>query len=102
MALNIKRAIKEHGLTSKTVAERAGMTAVNLSYHINGNPSVEILQRIAAAIGCDVVELFDPVKPTITCPHCGGRIALDVRVTAQAVVPEQEKAVPEEGELFGH
>lgn len=79
MGLNIKRAIKERGLTSKQVAMRMGMTAVNLSYHINGNPSVEILQRIADALGCDVVDLFDTpteMQRRCVCPHCGKEIKL--------------------------
>lgn len=74
MALNIKQAIKRKGMTSKQVAEILGMTSVNLSYHINGNPSVEILQRIADAIGCDIAELFDapPVQGhDAVCPKCG-------------------------------
>ena len=82
MGLNIKRAIKERGLTSKQVAARMGMTAVNLSYHITGNPSVEILQRIANALGCDVVELFDPPTakhPRCVCPHCGKEIQIELK-----------------------
>ena len=88
MALNIKRAIKEHGLEVKQVAAEMGITPTALSQQINGklykgrrvhsNPSVEVLTRIANAIGCDVVELFDPVQSndpnTITCPHCGKKI----------------------------
>ena len=97
MALNIKQAIKNYGLTSKEVAERAGMTAVNLSYHINGNPSVEILNRIATAIGCDVVELFDPKKPTIICPHCQKEIAIDINILTQKVdvsLTEKQEDLP--------
>ena len=88
MALNIKRAIKEHGLEVRQVAAKMGITPTALSQQINGkmykgrrvdsNPSVDVLTRIAMAIGCDVVELFDPVKQdsnTITCPHCGKKIA---------------------------
>ena len=37
-----------------------------LSQHINGNPSVEVLERIATAIGCDVSELFDRPKETVS------------------------------------
>ena len=51
MKLRIKEAIKANGLTVKEVAERMGITPVGLSQHINGNPSVEVLQRIAAAVG---------------------------------------------------
>jgi transcriptional regulator with XRE-family HTH domain len=89
MALNIKRAIKEHGLEVRQVAAKMGITPTALSQQINGkmykgkrvdsNPSVDVLTRIANAIGCDVVELFEPVKTeerqnTITCPHCGKKI----------------------------
>ena len=89
MALNIKRAIKEHGLKVKQVADKMGITPTALSQQINGklykgrrvdsNPSVDVLTRIANAIGCDVVELFDPVQQhddpnTIICPHCGKKI----------------------------
>lgn len=84
MALNIKRAIKERNLEVRQVAAKMGITPTALSQQINGkmykgrrvdsNPSVEVLTRIANAIGCDVVELFDPVRQednTIICPHCG-------------------------------
>lgn len=71
MGLNIKKAIADKQLTSKEVAARMGISTVGLSQHINGNPSVEVLLRIAAAIGCDVSELFDKVDNTTICPHCG-------------------------------
>lgn len=70
--MDIKRAIKANGLTVKEVAERMGITPVGLSQHINGNPSVEVLERIAAAIGCNVRDFFEGAdKSTITCPKCG-------------------------------
>ena len=92
MALNIKKAIKDHGLEVRQVAEKMGITPTALSQHLNGkmykgkrvnpNPSIDILQRIADAIGCDVVELFDPIEseksPTITCPNCGKEITIKV------------------------
>ena len=91
MALNIKQAIKSHGLEVRQIAERMGITPTALSQHINGkmykgkrvapNPSVDVLQRIAAAIGCDISELFDQVETTrpnkIICPYCGRKINLE-------------------------
>ena len=59
MSLNIKKVIKEHGLEVREVAKRMGITPTGLSQHINGNPSVEVLERISNAIGCDISELFE-------------------------------------------
>ena len=72
-AMDIKRSIKANGLTVKEVAERMGITPVGLSQHINGNPSVEVLERIAAAIGWGGGGDFFAPQPTntIMCPKCG-------------------------------
>lgn len=70
--MNIKKVIKAKGMTVKEVAEKMGITPIGLSQHINGNPSVEVLERIAAAIGCDVRDFFGESNTnTITCPKCG-------------------------------
>lgn len=81
MPLRIKEVIKERGTTVQDLAERMGITRVGLSQHINVNPSVEVLERIASAIGCPVTELFEqPNKDvlSLTCPHCGKSITLKV------------------------
>ena len=78
MALNIKKVIKDKGLTIQEVANRMNITRIGLSQHINGNPSVEVLERIAKAIGCDISELFEPVGTRIVCPHCGKEIKISV------------------------
>lgn len=74
--LAIKDAIKKYGTSVNEVASRMGITRITLSTHINGNPSVEILARIADAIGCDITELFSSNKKTecFTCPKCGCRL----------------------------
>ena len=79
--LNIKEVIKKYGLTINEVAERMNITRQTLGTHINGNPSVEILARIAEVIGCPITELFkQPENDTlnITCPHCGKSINLKI------------------------
>lgn len=81
MSLNIKKAIKEHGLEVREVAKRMEITPTGLSQHINGNPSVEVLERIAKAIGCDITELFDaPKEGVIHCPKCGTEIKLNPEI----------------------
>lgn len=78
MALNIKKVIKDRGLTVQEVADKMNITRIGLSQHINGNPSVEVLERIAKAIGCDISELFEPVSTRFVCPHCGKEIHIKV------------------------
>lgn len=75
--MDIKRVIKAKGLTVKEVAERMNITPIGLSQHINGNPSVQVLERIATAIGCEVGDFFDrQPTDTINCPHCGKPITI--------------------------
>ena len=78
MGLNIKKTIKEYGLEVQEVAKRMEITPTGLSQHINGNPSVEVLERIAKAIKCDISELFErPESDTITCPNCGKKFKME-------------------------
>ena len=95
MGLNIKEAIKKHGLEVKQVAERMEITPVGLSQHINGNPSVKVLEKIASAIGCDISELFD--KPDenymimkVTCPHCGKVVKMKTTIHNKVKDKEEE------------
>lgn len=77
MPLQIKKAIKEQGTTVQDLAKKMGITRVGLSQHINGNPSVEVLERIASALDVPVTELFEHPKNnsiSLTCPHCGKNI----------------------------
>lgn len=79
--LMIKEAMKRHGTSVNEVAEKMGISRVTLSTHINGNPSTEILLRIADAIGCPVTELFEKPKTdrvSLTCPNCGKSIYIKV------------------------
>lgn len=61
MPLRIKEIIKEKGTSVQALAEKMGINRVGLSNHINGNPSVEVLERIAKALDIELWELFTPV-----------------------------------------
>ena len=75
MSLRIKEVIKEKGLTVNKLAEKMNINRVGLSRHINGNPSVEVLEKIASALDVHVVELFElPKSNEFTCPSCGTRL----------------------------
>jgi len=80
MGLNIKRAIKAYGIEVREVAKRLGISPTGLSQHINGNPTIETLERIANAIGCDVSDLFEqPKQGAFTCPKCGAVLEVKER-----------------------
>ena len=73
--MRIKELLREKNVTAKELAEKMGVTAPSLSTAINGNPTVEMLTRIAVALGVPVTELFDqPSSDAINCPYCGGKI----------------------------
>lgn len=84
MALNITAAIEARGMKLKECADKMNVSYVTLYKHINGNPSVKVLQKIADTLDCDIVELFDEpavrrlgrevVTPVKFCPNCGAKI----------------------------
>ena len=79
MALNIKKAISKKGFTSKQVAEILNVSTVSFSNMINGNPTVETLNKISDVIGWDITELSDyKEKFKLICPHCGGEINVKI------------------------
>lgn len=59
--LDIKRALKEHGYTSKEFAVKCGMSAASISQSINGNPTVKRLAELCEVLGCDITDLFYPI-----------------------------------------
>lgn len=81
MELRIKEVIKEQGLTITELAEQMGINRVNLSNMVNGNPTVETLNKIADALGVPITELFEQPKKdgaSITCPNCGKNINIKI------------------------
>lgn len=59
MELRIKELIKEKGTTIQNIADVIGVNRVTLSNSINGNPTLETLEKIANALSVPVTELFD-------------------------------------------
>ena len=82
MHSRIKEVIKKQGTTVQELAEKMGISRVGLSQHINGNPSVEVLERIATALDVPLWQLFaspeEVAKETKgeTCPYCGQPIII--------------------------
>lgn len=53
-------------MTVQTLADKIGINRVGLSNHINGNPSVAVLEKIAAALEVPIQELLKKNKKRIS------------------------------------
>ena len=69
MKLSVKEVCKEKGLTIQDLADKMEMKRESLSRAINGNPTLETLEKIASALEVDITELFGPSS-------CGGIIGV--------------------------
>ncbi|RHK58359.1 XRE family transcriptional regulator [Bacteroides ovatus] len=49
---------KEVGINQTELADKIGLSRVGLSKAINGNPTVDTLERIATALNVDITDLF--------------------------------------------
>lgn len=58
--LRIKEILKEKNVTQEELGNRIGVTRSSLIKTINGNPTIETLQKIADALEVSVPELFAP------------------------------------------
>ena len=81
MELRVKEVIKAKGLTMQQVADVLGITRDTLTRNINGNPTIETLEKIAKTLGVSVSDLLDEERPeedknTITCPNCGKKFKM--------------------------
>lgn len=63
MDLKVKDLIKQKGMTMQQFAEMLGVTRDTLTRNINGNPTLETLERIANALEVDITELFSKSTP---------------------------------------
>lgn len=59
MNLRIKEICKEKGVTIGEVAEKMQVARESLSRAINGNPTLDTLEKIATALGVPVPSLFN-------------------------------------------
>lgn len=77
--MRIREVLKEKGLRASELAKKIGMSESGLNQHINGNPSVKTLEKIADALSVSITELFEKrPEPTLKCPHCGKEIHIKI------------------------
>ncbi len=85
--MRIKDILKEKGMTVQELADKLGISRQALSKQIQGKLLVETAQNIAEALDVPMWQLFaDPSDiqvpvngNTLTCPHCGKEIKIEVK-----------------------
>lgn len=82
MELKVKEVIKAKGLTMQQVADELGITRDTLTRNINGNPTIETLEKIAKTLEVSVSDLLNEEKSeddknTIICPNCGKKFKME-------------------------
>ena len=60
--LRTKEILKSKGVSQKRLASDMNISEVGLSKILNGNPTIETLDKIAKALDVDVRDLFKPTK----------------------------------------
>lgn len=75
--LRVKEILKEKNKNQKWLAEKIGVAEISLSRSINGNPSLETIDKIAEALDVQISDLFEqPKENVVNCPNCGARLVL--------------------------
>ena len=62
MELRIVEIAHSKGLTMADIAKQIGISRVNLSNSLNGNPTLSRLREVAKILGVEESELFKPVS----------------------------------------
>lgn len=62
MELRIVELAHTKGLTMADIAKQIGISRVNLSNSLNGNPTLSRLKEVAKILGVEVSELFKPIS----------------------------------------
>lgn len=73
-SLRIKEVCKQKGITMGQIAERLGISPVNLSSSLNGNPTLNRLQEVADILEVEIWQLFNRKEDIQGVIQYNGRI----------------------------
>ena len=77
--LRIKEICKEKGFTQAEIAQKIGTSPSSFAQVVKGNLSIDMLQKIAVALGVTISDLIKEDSTTLTCPNCGTELELTVK-----------------------
>lgn len=84
---NIEALLKEKGLTKTAFSELLGIKKQNLN-GLMKNPTLETIKKFASVLDVETWQLFaspaevqpKPDTTSLTCPHCGKNIEVEVKI----------------------
>ena len=87
MYIRVKDICKSKNLLMEDLASKLGITRATLTRNINGNPTVETLEKLASALDVPFVDLFEctcnvPPSGLIACLKCGAIIKLSAEAAS--------------------
>ena len=77
MELRVVELANAKGLTMADIAKQIGISRVNLSNSLNGNPTLSRLSEVAKILDVEVSELF---KPSVTSYAVSGYLEFNGRI----------------------
>ena len=77
MELRVVELAHAKGLTMADIAKQIGISRVNLSNSLNGNPTLSRLKEVAKILDVEVSELF---KPSVTSYAVSGYLEFNGRI----------------------
>ena len=96
MELRVVELAHAKGLTMADIAKQIGISRVNLSNSLNGNPTLSRLSEVAKILDVEVAELF---KPTSTSKTVSGYLEYDGRIVKVDSLDAVKRFIDEVGQL---
>lgn len=75
--MNIDHILKREKISKVDLAKRMDVSREYLYRILDGNPTLETLEKLAKALGVPVRDLFPEEENAITCPNCGKKFIME-------------------------
>ncbi|TFD96679.1 helix-turn-helix domain-containing protein [Dysgonomonas capnocytophagoides] len=75
--MNIDHILKREKISKVDLAKRMDVSREYLYRILDGNPTLETLEKLAKALGVPVRDLFPEEESSITCPNCGKKFVME-------------------------
>lgn len=75
--MNIDHILKREKISKVDLAKRMDVSREYLYRILDGNPTLETLEKLAKALDVPVRDLFPEEENSITCPNCGKKFKME-------------------------